>query len=165
MGKPDPDKKDFIYLKCVGGGEVPPAVLAPKCGPIGMPPKKVGDDIRNATKKDWEGIKVPVEVMVQNRQVTVTVVPSAASLILKALNEPVRDRKKDKDIKHDGNLTIKQIVEISKTMEEAGKSLAKTFKGTVKQILGTCFSIGCTVEGKSPKAVQKEVESGAINLE
>ena len=34
----------------------------------------------------------------------VSVIPSAAALVIKALKEPVRDRKKDKNIKHSGNL-------------------------------------------------------------
>jgi ribosomal protein L11 len=31
--------------------------LAPKLGPLGMSPKKVGDDVQKATK-DWKGLKV-----------------------------------------------------------------------------------------------------------
>lgn len=153
-----------MYLKVLGGGEVSPAILAPKCGPIGMPPKKVGDDITAGTKA-WKGIKVPVEVMVLNRQVTVTVLPSASSLIMKALNEPVRDRKKDKDIKHDGNLTFQTIIDIAKEMEEAGRSMSKTTTGTVMQILGTAFSIGCTVDGQSPKDVQGKLKAGEYTVE
>ena len=98
---------------------------------MGVPPKKVSDEIAKATKA-WTGIKVPVEVMVLNRQPSVKVLPSAASLILKALGEPPRDRKKDKDPAHDGNLTWQQIVDISKEMEEAGRSMAKTLNGTCK---------------------------------
>jgi len=32
-------------MKVVGGEVTSAAALAPKCGPIGMPPKKVGEDI------------------------------------------------------------------------------------------------------------------------
>ena len=42
-------------------------------------------------------------------QATVSVVPSAAALIIKALKEPHRDRKKVKNIKHNGNITIEDI--------------------------------------------------------
>ena len=35
-----------------------------------------------------------VKLTVQNRQAKVSVVPSAAALVIKALKEPVRDRKK-----------------------------------------------------------------------
>ena len=49
------------------GGEAPAAsALAPKIGPLGMSPKKVGDDIAKATK-DWKGLKVTVKLTIQNR--------------------------------------------------------------------------------------------------
>ena len=59
-------------------------------------PKKVGDDIAKATQ-DWKGLKVTVKLTIQNRQAKVEVVPSAASLVIKALKEPPRDRKKQKN--------------------------------------------------------------------
>ena len=59
-------------------------------------PKKVGDDIAKTTA-DWKGLKITVKLVVQNRQARVEVVPSAASLIIKALKEPPRDRKKVKN--------------------------------------------------------------------
>ncbi len=42
------------------------------------------------------------------------------------------------------------------------KSLAKELKGTVKEILGTAFSVGCQVDGRSPKDVSDDIESGEI---
>lgn len=59
-------------------------------------PKKVGDDIAKATG-DWKGLKITVCLTIQNRQAAITVCPSAASLIIKALKEPPRDRKKQKN--------------------------------------------------------------------
>lgn len=59
-------------------------------------PKKVGDDIAKATG-DWKGLKITVCLTIQNRQATISVVPSAASLIIKALKEAPRDRKKVKN--------------------------------------------------------------------
>jgi len=45
--------------------------------------------------------------------------------------------KKTKNIKHSGDLSLEQIKKIAKVMQDEGKSLAKTFTGTVKQVLGT----------------------------
>ncbi len=59
----------------------------------------MGDDIAKATK-DWKGLKVTVKLTIQNRQAQIEVVPSAASLIIKALKEPPRDRKKQKNSNH-----------------------------------------------------------------
>ena len=44
-------------MKVTGGEPAPPAVLAPRIGPLGMSPKKLGDDIAKATT-DWKGMGV-----------------------------------------------------------------------------------------------------------
>merc|ERR1712164_120309 len=88
----DPEAVHFVYLKCVGGQPPAPAALAPKVGAFGIPPKKVGDQIAKDSK-DYLGLKVTVELRIQNRQATVAILPSASSLIMAALKEPVRDRK------------------------------------------------------------------------
>lgn len=157
----DPDAVHYIFMKVVGGEVAPAAALAPKCSPIGMPPKKVGEDIQKATK-DWKGLKVEVEIRIQNKQSTVTVMPTAAPLIIKALKEPARDRKKTKNVVHNGKLKISDIIGIAKLMRE--KSFSAEFSGTVKEILGTCVSIGCTVDGKDPRDIQKEIDQGTIEV-
>jgi len=50
-------------MKVVGGEVTSAAALAPKCGPIGLPPKKVGEDIQKATSK-WRGVKIEIEIAV-----------------------------------------------------------------------------------------------------
>jgi len=59
--------------------------------------KKLADDIAKHTLA-FKGLKVTVKLIVKNRQATIEVVPSAATLIIKALNEPERDPK-DTDAK------------------------------------------------------------------
>merc|ERR1712007_308459 len=126
----DPDTVHTLFLRVVGG-EVPGgAVLAPKCGPLGLAPKKLGDDISKGTK-EWKGLK-----------------------------EPVRDRKKVKDIEHDGDISLDDVYEISRTMRY--KSMARQFSGTVKEILGTANSLGCTVDGESPMEWQEQIDSGEL---
>lgn len=137
------------------------AALAPKCGPLGMPPKKVGEDIQKATV-DWRGIKIQIEMMVQNRQCFITVLPTAAPLIIKALKEGPRDRKKQKNVKHNGNLKMDDVVDIAKKLRP--KSMAIEFAGTVKEVLGTCVSLGCTVDGKSAKEVTALIDDGEIDV-
>ncbi|OEH79281.1 60s ribosomal protein [Cyclospora cayetanensis] len=126
-----------------------------------MAPKKVGDDIAKATMS-WKGMKVTVCLKVQNRQATVEVVPTASSLIIKELKEPPRDRKKTKNIKHNGNLSLQQLFQIARTMRP--KSLAHEFSGTVKEIVGTCHSIGCTIDGSHPSEMQERIDSGEIDI-
>lgn len=102
-----------------------------------------------------------VKLTIQNRQAQVSVVPTASSLIIRALKEPPRDRKKEKHIKHNKSVSLDEIIEIARTMRF--KSFSKTLKGTVKEILGTAFSVGCQVDGKSPKAVSDAIEAGEID--
>ncbi len=42
--------------------------------------------------------------------------------------------------------------------------MAKNFKGTVKQVLGTCLSIGCTVDKQNPKQVIAKLANGEIKV-
>ncbi|EYC05105.1 hypothetical protein Y032_0084g1778 [Ancylostoma ceylanicum] len=88
-----------VYLRCVGGEVGATSALAPKVGPLGLSPKKVGDDIAKATQ-DWKGLKVTCKLTIQNRVAKIDVVPSAASLLVKELKEPPRDRKKVKNGTH-----------------------------------------------------------------
>ncbi len=115
-----------VYLRVVGGEVGATSSLAPKIGPLGLSPKKVGDDIAKATQ-DWKGLKITVKLTIQNRQAAIDVVPSAASLIIKALKEPPRDRKKVKHVKHNGNLTFDEIVSIARTMR--ARSMARKLEG------------------------------------
>ncbi|KAH6914190.1 ribosomal protein L11 [Coprinopsis sp. MPI-PUGE-AT-0042] len=145
--KLDPNEIKIIYLRATGGEVGASSALAPKIGPLGLSPKKVGEDIAKATSQ-WKGLRVTVQLTIQNRQAAVSVVPSASSLVIKALKEPPRDRKKEKNIKHSGNIPLDEIIEIARTMKS--KSLAKELSGTVKEILGTAQSVGCTVDGQPP---------------
>merc|ERR1712160_90448 len=160
----NPDEIKYLYMKVVGGEVTSAAALAPKCGPIGLPPKKVGEDIQKATSK-WRGVKVQICIAVQNRQCTVSVLPSAAPLIIEALKEGGRDRKKVKNVTHNGNIKLDDVTRIAKTMREINKSMAITFTGSVKEILGTCVSLGCTIDGKSAKAITAAIVDGEITVE
>lgn len=142
-------------------------------------PKKVGEDIAKATGA-WKGLRVTVKLTIQNRQAQVEVVPTASSLVIKALKgtfshnrrnsriliqlliEPPRDRKKEKNIKHSGDIPLDEIIEIARKMRP--KSLAKTLAGNVKEILGTSQSVGCTVDGKPPHDIIEGIDSGEVEI-
>lgn len=104
-----------------------------------------------------------VKLTIQNRQAAVSVVPTASSLIIKALKEPPRDRKKEKNIKHSKSVSLDEIIEIARTMRY--KSFAKELEGTVKEILGTAQSVGCQVDGKPPHAVIEAIDNGDVDSE
>ena len=53
-----------------------------------------------------------------------------------------------KNILHNGNVPLSEIINIAREMRP--RSLARELSGTVKEILGTARSVGCSVEGKAP---------------
>ncbi|TFK25522.1 60S ribosomal protein L12 [Coprinopsis marcescibilis] len=159
--KLDPNEIKIIYLRATGGEVGASSALAPKIGPLGLSPKKVGEDIAKATSQ-WKGLRVTVQLTIQNRQAAVSVVPSASSLVIKALKEPPRDRKKEKNIKHSGNIPLDEIIDIARIMKS--KSLAKELSGTVKEILGTAQSVGCTIDGQPPHDIIDGINSGEVEI-
>jgi ribosomal protein L11 len=152
----------YSHLRVTGGEVGAQSALAPKIGPLGLSPKKIGEDIAKNTG-DWKGIRVTVRLTIQNRQAAVSVVPSASSLVIKALKEPPRDRKKEKNIKHSKSVPLDEIIDMARVMRE--RSMAKELRGTVLEILGTAFSVGCQVDGRSPKDVSDDVKAGEIDSE
>ncbi len=46
----------------------------------------------------------------------------------------------EKNIQHNGNLSLDDVVEIARIMRD--RSCARALSGTVKEILGTCVSVG-----------------------
>merc|ERR1712159_454123 len=91
--KPAAGQPVEIMLRSVGGEPANMATLAPKLGPLGVPPKKASDAIQAATK-DWKGLRVTVKLIIENRVPRVELVNSSTALVLRAIKEPPRDRKK-----------------------------------------------------------------------
>ena len=54
-------EEKIVYMKCVGGEIGSASALAPKLGPLGLSPKKIGEDIQKSTM-EWKGIKVMVKL-------------------------------------------------------------------------------------------------------
>ena len=121
MGPPPSDDVKIVIMCTVGGEVAPASALAPKIGPLGLSPKKVGEDIMKGTK-DWKGLNVTVKLTVVNRQATVSMIPSSSSLVMKALNEPYRDRKKVKNVKHNSNITMNNILNSARIMRPRSMS-------------------------------------------
>mmetsp|Transcript_35279 Transcript_35279/g.84096 ORF Transcript_35279/g.84096 Transcript_35279/m.84096 type:complete len:168 (+) Transcript_35279:108-611(+) len=159
----DPTEEKIIIMRAVGGEMGAASALAPKVGPLGLSPKKVGEDIQKCSM-DWKGLKVTIKLSVVNRKATASVVPSAAALLIRCLKEPYKSRK-DKaggETIHDGNISFEEVLDVAREMRP--RSMAKTFKGTVKEILGTAYSVGCTVDGEHPSTLQEQIDSGELEV-
>jgi large subunit ribosomal protein L11 len=151
------DKKVVELL--INGGEAtagPP--LGPALGPLGLNIMAVVNKINELTK-DYAGMKVPVKVIVDTEDKTFEVTvgtPTASALIVAELK--IEKGSGTPNTAKVGNLSMEQIVRIAKIKRP--ELLARTITGAAKEILGTCVSIGATVEGKDPREVQTEIDEG-----
>lgn len=76
--------------------------------------------------------------------------------------EPPRDRKKEKNIRHTGNVSLDEIIDIARIMRP--KSLGRELSGTVREMLGTCQSLGCTVDGRPAHDMIDAIKAGEIEV-
>lgn len=150
-----PEKIDAL----VDGGKAsagPP--LGPALGPLGVNIMQVINAINDKTKA-FEGMKVPVQVVVDTTKKTFDIVvgtPPASALILKQLRVEKGSGVPNKN--KIGSLTIEQCVQVAKQKESS--LLGKNLKMRVKEVMGTCVSMGVLVEGLDPRQAQKKVSAG-----
>lgn len=135
--------------------------LGPALGPMGVNIMQIINTINDKTK-EFEGMKVPVKVIIDPKTKNFDIevgTPPAASLIL---NEMGGEKGSGSPSKHKiGNITIDQAIKIAKMKFDS--LLGKDLKEKTKEIIGTCISMGVTVEGKNPKEIQKAIDEGEYN--
>ncbi len=151
------DKK--IISALVTGGEAsagPP--LGPALGPLGVNVLSIVKMINEKTN-DYAGMKVPVKVEIDTdtKQFDVIVgVPPTASLIAKEAG--IQKGSGQSGTEFVGDVGIDKIVKVAKLKIE--KSYAYDIKGAVKEVLGSCVSMGMKVESKTPQEMLQEVDEG-----
>jgi len=113
----------------------------------------------NERTSHLQGLKVPVTVTVdtKTKQFEVEVgLPPVSVMVKKELELEKGSKTAGKETV--GDLPFEKVVEIAKGRLSA--MLARDLKKAVKEVLGTCLSMGVTVNGKDPREVQREVEEG-----
>jgi len=152
-----------IKLLIDGGDMKPGPAIAQQLGPMGVNMGKVISDVNEATK-GFKGMKVPVELDVNEKTKNFTIhtsSPPTSELIKKELNID-KGSPKSEEIKV-GNASIEDIIKVTK-IKHSGM-LEKSLKSAVKSVLGTCASVGILVENKNPNEVIKEVTEGKYDKE
>jgi len=146
----------------VDGGKAsagPP--LGPALGPLGVNIMQIINTINDKTKQ-FDGMKVPVKVIIdpktKNFEVEVGT-PPASSLILKELG--LEKGSGSAGTHKIGNFTVEQAVKVAKMKYD--NLLGKELKQKTKEVIGTCVSMGITVEGKKPQEIQKAIEEGKFD--
>ena len=132
--------------------------LGPALGPMGVNIMKIINTINDKTKS-FEGMKVPVKVIIDPKTKDFEIevgTPPAASLIL---NEIGAEKGSGAPSTHKiGDLTIDQAIKVAKMKYD--NLLGKELKQKTKEIIGTCVTMGVTVEGKKPQETQKAIDEG-----
>jgi large subunit ribosomal protein L11 len=146
---------DVVQVLVPGGKATPGPPIGPSLGPLGINVKKVVDDINTKTAS-YNGMMVPVTIFVDDsKNVTLEVgIPPTSALVL--MEAGVEKGSSAGEVV--GNLTIEQAVKIAHMKQD--KSLSYELKNIVKEVLGTCISMGITVDGKMPKAIQRAIDEG-----
>lgn len=141
-----------------GGKATAAPPLGPALGPLGV---NIGQVVAKINEKtaSFKGMQVPVKVSVdtKTKEFTITVgTPPASALVKKeagvekGAGNPLAEKVAD--------LRIEQIIKIAKMKEDS--LLGKNLKQKVKEIIGTCDSMGILVEGKQARETIADVNAG-----
>lgn len=155
---------DQIVKVMVEGGKATAAPpLGPALGPLGV---NIGQVIGEINKKtsSFAGMQVPVKVIVNpsSKEFNIEVgTPPTSSLLKKesGIEKGSGNPKTDKV----ADVLIEQIIKVAKMKE--GSLTGKTLRDRVKEVIGTCNSMGILVEGKEPVDAIQEVNNGIYDSE
>jgi len=151
-------QKTFNFI--VSGGEAtggPP--IGPALGPLGINIMGVVNKINELTA-EYEGTKVPVDVTLDTdtKEFAVKVgMLSTYALVTQVLE--IAKGSPTPNTEYVGDLSFDQLVEIARRKREG--LLGATLRSAVKEVLGSCLSMGVTVDGKPAKEVFALMEAGS----
>lgn len=136
--------------------------LGPALGPAGVNIGQVIAKINEKTK-DFAGMSVPVTVIVDSstKEFEIEVgTPPVSALVKKeaGIAAPVKEEAGVKGKKTIGNISIDQALKICRMKTDG--TLAGSTKAQLKEVAGTCLSLGVTIEKMNPKQFIAEVNAG-----
>jgi large subunit ribosomal protein L11 len=148
-----------IFNFIVNGGEAtggPP--IGPALGPLGVNIMAIVNKINEETA-EYKGVKVPVEVSLDTDSKVFKV--KVGMLSTYALINQILGISKGSNTPNTsfvGDLTFDQIVDIA--MKKMEGLMASSLKSAVREIVGSCQSMGVTIDGKLAKETQLLIASG-----
>ena len=151
-------EKKVINVLVTGGEASAGPPLGPALGPLGVNVLGIVNEINKQTS-DFKGMRVPVKIEVdqETKQFTVSIgTPTTSALIAKESAIAKGSSKPNLDFA--GNLSIDKVVNIAKS-KMAG-SYAYTVRSAVKEVVGSCVSMGVKVEGIDAREFIKQIDEG-----
>jgi len=148
---------EVVEVLVPGGKATAGPPLGPSLGPLGINVKAVVDEINKKTAS-FNGMQVPVRIEVDAKKAfTVTVgIPPTTALIKKEAN--IEKGSAEPNVKVVGNLPFEAAVRIANMKLEG--MLSYELKTAVKEVIGTCVSMGVTIDGKKAKDVFALINEG-----
>jgi large subunit ribosomal protein L11 len=148
---------EVVEVLVPGGKATAGPPLGPSLGPLGINVKAVVDEINKKTAS-FNGMQVPVKIEVDaKKNFTLTVgIPPTTALIKKEAG--IEKGSKEPNAIVAGNLPFEAAVRIANMKLEG--MLSYELKTAVREVVGTCVSVGVTVDGKKPKEVLKLIAEG-----
>ncbi|MEW6011470.1 MAG: 50S ribosomal protein L11 [Methanobacterium sp.] len=153
--------KDTVEILIEGGKATPGPPLGPAIGPLGINMMQVVEQINSKTS-DFAGMKVPVKIIVDGdtKEFEIEIgTPPTTALIMDELK--IEKGSQDPGLDKVADLSIDQALKIARMKFDS--LLANDYKSGAKEVIGTCVSMGLTVEGKDPREVQKEIDQGIFD--
>ncbi|MDD3244884.1 MAG: 50S ribosomal protein L11 [Candidatus ainarchaeum sp.] len=130
--------------------------IGPALGPLGVNTVDVVKEINKATK-DLEGMQVPVKIHINSdKSYSVEVgAPLTSALIKKELN--LKKASGVPNTNFVGNLTFDQLIKITKA--KYPQLISRNMESGLKEVVGTCRSLGVTIDGLSPEEITKKINN------
>src|SRR3990167_454475 len=156
-------QKEKVEVLVEGGKATAAPPLGPALGPMGVNIGQVVGDINKKTAS-FAGMQVPVKIFIdrETKEYEITIgTPPASGLIKKEANLEKGSGKAKHEMVAD--ILIEQIIKIAKMKENS--TLGKSLKHKVKEIVGTCQSMGILVEGKPAIETMRDIEAGKFDEE
>jgi large subunit ribosomal protein L11 len=132
--------------------------IAPVLGPTGVNLYQIVTRINEMTA-ELKGLKVPVTIVVDDdtKEFEIEVgLPPTSALILKEVAAEKGTGATGTEVT--GDITFDQVLNVVRAKDK--DLLGGSLVNQVKSILGTCVSMGVTVDGKDARVVQKELGQG-----
>lgn len=150
--------KTTVNALVVGGGANAGPPLGPALGPLGVNVMMIVNGINEKTK-DYSGMRVPVKVIVDNetKEFDIEVgVPTTSALIAKETK--IEKGSGTPNTEMVGNLNLDMVLKIARAKQ--GQSYGINLKSIIREVVGSCISMGIKVEDKDPRTFQKELGEG-----
>lgn len=150
-------EKTFNFI--VSGGKAtggPP--IGPALGPLGVNIMFIVNKINEETA-EYNGLPVPVDVILDTDTKDFKIkVGMLATFALITQTLGITKGSSTPNTTYVGDLTMEQVISVAKRKRQG--LFAASLKTAVKEIVGSCQSMGVTVEGKHASEVQTLIKNG-----